>query len=248
MSRLFRRRPENGMTTRETIIFDLFVLTVFTAGFIYLYIHLGIGSKAEVKGRRVDAREEFWRKEILPLQEMLGSASFPIDCINRRMVVLTTALKREFGSPPSVAPLAEYNPLNEKISASGSLYKGSPLVKIYIPSLKDTYDEMKDTSPDWHEAFRIHFAVGLLHEIESFSCPGRDAISFDGLVENEEVAWANTCRYVLVPLHDEGRPLSKLIETFYEKWLECGATTNAAWHGFIAEQYRSFRHPLDQPK
>lgn len=190
----------------------------------------------------------FWERIALPISDDLSSGTSEYDCLNRRMKALADEIRVKYGEPPVVMPHAAYHPLSKDVIASIIVHKGRPEMRISVQTLMDRYEQVKGLHKRWAEEFYINFAVAVLHEVEHFQNPLPDDRSFNALIINEDAAWANTCRYALVPLHDEGKPLAPFLEDYYRKWIECGSTTNAAWRSFITEQYEFFRQDADQPK
>ncbi|HTE48909.1 MAG TPA: hypothetical protein VK675_03325 [Candidatus Paceibacterota bacterium] len=190
--------------------------------------------------RDMDSVRNFWKQEVLPIQNNLSSNKYHIKPLQERMNYLANEIERRHGKKLHVKAEGTYNPVGKKVMAQCRLDGDVPVARISIQSLMDTYSEIENRHRRWHEEFELAFVIILLHELEHMAREQADE-TFESLITEERATWASTCEYVIEPVLKEQRPVWSGLMVFYIEWMKAGQTNNEVWGSFMRNKYSVFK-------
>ncbi len=192
------------------------------------------------KRDRPDAEmKAFWREELSDLYNQIFTGTLPYPTVNERAKELNAAILRRTGKQLAVTLVTTYHKVHRDIECSAGFISSNKtqVIDIHIPCTMDMFEFLKSSKePMWHEAFQSHVITSVMHELEHTDREEFPQV-FDTMEESR--AWANTCRYTLVPLRDTYRlTLFQSDAPFYLAWKQAGGDTNSAvWKHMIDSRY-----------
>lgn len=192
--------------------------------------------------RKYTAQElkEFWDRELNYLVvEQWSKAQLPYPEINQRYLRLFSEITNRTGTNLSIALVRTNHWLGTSVEAAASLDRtnNQHCMDLYIPVMMNTYEKLERSGiPKWHKVFESHIIVALMHELEH-TANTNVATAVD--IGEESRAWADTCRYTIVPLLDVYNvPLDGSDAKPYLAWKQGGGNTNSVeWKTFMEGRY-----------
>ena len=195
----------------------------------------------------------FWTNELQSLvadQIVVGKLPYPE--INDRFHFLNNTIITNTGKPVAVTLSTLYHWASKRIEGAVGFNETNKTfgIDLYIPSIGDHFEELQRTSQDrWQDAFQCHIIILFMHELEH-TLATNHAQHID--VQEESRAWADTCRYTVVPLFKKYHlPLIAGDGKFYHAWKDAdGDMTNTLWLTAIQDRYGVFdgkTNPSNKP-
>lgn len=120
---------------------------------------------------------------------------------------------------------------------------GVPSVQLYMPSIMDMYRAGKGLGMS-EETLQRLFVIDLMHELDhlafGFLSDEGQAYSKEKYINNERLAWAETCEHTIRPMVETHRlRIEGLQLQCYRAWVEGGRNPeNGRWKEFIGSLYR----------
>ncbi len=190
----------------------------------------------------VTEQHSFWTNELHNLiYEQLAQGKLPYQKINKRFLDSNLLIYEKTKNGITVSLSTNYHWSDKKVGAAAGYVEtnnNARVIEIYVPAFMDTFKELRTADvPRWREIFHSHSIIAFMHEVEHARHEPGTTNYVD--VEEESRAWAETCRYTIVPLVEEYRCLLHPNEiNIYLAWkLSNGDTNSPTWTNAIWKIY-----------
>ncbi len=198
--------------------------------------------KATIKPSRTEAEiKNFWEVEVAPTINSLVESKTQYAEVNARFTDSNNEVFKKTHKVLAVNLSTAYHWATKDAEASAGFdfNNGSVSIEIYVQSIMDTFEVMRERSePLWREAFCAHIIIVFMHEMEHAR---GDIDQIKHIDINEEFrAWKETCRYTIAPLADKYHiPLTLNDFKVYMAWKESDVN-NQVWINAIRHLYADF--------
>lgn len=99
---------------------------------------------------------------------------------------------------------------------------------------------IRDTE-NWRDEFETCLIIEWMHELEhlALDAPISDIFPSGRSLPNEELAWARTCKFTLLPLHEKYGKKISFFDGYMRAWNECGRPVgyHEKWHRYVTSVY-----------
>lgn len=194
----------------------------------------------------------FWDQHFQKLmQDQIVGGKYGIAEINQRIAELTVLIKERYHSSISVNMMERYlTPVsvgNYALCSSQVSKNGVPEIYISVPALMAATAQVRFSGgPDWPKQMELALIIGYIHELDhlalGFKYADKESTTADELVEEEIVAWAQTCeKTIRVLVENYHFKLSVNDDFYYQQWLLAGRNQQSpAWQQFFWRSYAPF--------
>jgi hypothetical protein len=124
--------------------------------------------------------------------------------------------------------------------ASG-IDNGQPTIDFYVGFWREIEQELnRSFGSEASEVFQTTVAISFMHEAEHLLQMKTGMEDKQATIEEEDIAWANTCKYAIDPLAKMGKKMASSQMRFYQAWNMAGRDRkNQTWKDFIRSDYKN---------
>ncbi len=192
--------------------------------------------------------KEFWSRHLKKVfEDELINSKYSVTEINERYKLLTEKIRLRHKQNLQVSLVTNFSKDSESALAGPWIKNGKPTVDLIIPSLMRVHESLikKHGIMLGEKIFELTAVTAFIHELDhlAFGYMNEQDISLKTLVENECLAWAQTCEYTIRPLVEKCRfKLSESEQTYYSNWINSDRNAdNPLWKEFIHKTYAHTR-------
>jgi hypothetical protein len=187
---------------------------------------------------------DFWDAELNEwINSYVGGSNLVYPEINKRFEFINQSVVTIQKKPVAISLVEGYHLLNPKVLASAGLNASARVanIELYIPALLNQFNDFKKTGrPNWHNEYRTHVLIVMMHELEHLAQVWHVSVQPTHIdIAEESRAWAETCRHTMVPLVENYKvTICDTEATFYKAWKVSGGNTNhVAWTDALNKIY-----------
>jgi hypothetical protein len=188
--------------------------------------------------------EAFFNEKMAPVIVQIINQQHATPEINQRFLEIAKKLKATFPQNQQALALqivpGQKSEIRNAPGASG-LINGMPTIGLYVGFWREIEKELERSfGPEAPAVFRTTVAINFMHESEHLAQlkPGME--NKNATVNEEIIAWANTCQYTIEPLVKQGKKIANSQRLFYQAWSMAGRNVkNQAWIDYIKSTYKS---------
>lgn len=191
---------------------------------------------------------EIWNNKLQDLRSLLESHQSRYPEIAERYNNLLAQVKIRYGKDVAITIATNYNPRNRNIIAGSEVTAEGPEFGIFVPALGGIYKEKESEHREgWQEEFQNLTIISAMHELDHLASgyvlsPQDQDTSFDGRINREKHAWAETCEFTIEPLVKSGARIEFSDMLRYRAWVASGRDVNSkAWDASIRDIHKSIK-------
>jgi len=182
---------------------------------------------------------KFWDDHLnrIVMFEVMGG-KHPVPAVNALYRERAAMITQRYNNPFWIALSETYSVDSAYILAACDLQNGTPILKIFVPSLMYVYRELLAKDADRDKNFESLVVVTIFHELDHIALGliGRPGQTKKEFIAREAATWAATCHTIALFIA-LGLPVETNDLLYYQDWTKCGQQMNACWSSAIGQAY-----------
>ncbi len=192
--------------------------------------------------RSEDAQKRFWTTCLEKTFNELFEGKSTFTEVQGRVTELREQIELLYSKPVAVRLITTYHYKSRTVAAGAWFDQGVPVIEIVVQRQMDIAESLRSVSKEnFEQQLKVSFLSSIHHELEHLVFDrGKTHQNTDELIRSEKYAWAQSCRFAIVPSIEKYGiiPNSDSLD-WYQAWKRSGGNENSpAWNDYVSTVYR----------
>lgn len=184
--------------------------------------------------------KKFWAEYLDTTYHEIFAGTFYVTEMQARITWLISEINRRDGNLHMNA-VTTYNDVQNMAIAGAAYINGVPTISLMVQRFMDMAESQRQQDEvTYKQKLKLQLVESVHHELEHlYRERGKTSMTTDEFIEAESAAWAQSCRFAIVPLIERYKiaPSADTLQ-WYSIWVWSGRNeTSKKWKDFVRHVY-----------